>query len=130
MNHRSYRFLHTERHLKLWIYLLPIVGIVPAIWTLYFSPGSWDRSPKRSADALLNRSQKKLSRLSLTLALVWLSCYSLLSLGGANTSEVLSFRLLYANAIVTTIYFVTCTILMSRLGNKGLSAIDRIDETH
>ena len=124
MNHRSYRFPHTERHFKLWIYLLPIVGIVPAIWTLYLSPKS------RSAHSVENREQKKLSRLSLTLVLVWSSSYSLLSLGGVNTSEILSFRLLYANAIATTVYFVTCTILMSRLGNKSLSAIDRSDETH
>ena len=91
------------------------------MWTLYRT------SSKIPENSLSNREQKKASRLSLSLVLVWLSSYSLLSLGAANGSEIISFRLLYVNAIVTTAYFVTCTILMSRLGNKNLPLADQIE---
>lgn len=114
MNNQYSRPKDTQRHLKLWIYFLPVVGILPALWTLYKTPsGNLENSPP-------HREQKKASRLSLTLVLVWLSFYSLLSLGAANGSEIISFRLLYVNAILTTAYFVSCTILMSRLGSKNL----------
>ena len=122
MNDQSYRLKSTQRHLKLWIYLLPVVGVIPAIWTLYSS------FPGDLAEPAANREQKKVSRLSLTLVLTWLCSYSLLSLSAAHVTQIMSFRLLYANAIITTVYFVTCTILMSRLGNKSLPKIDKIKE--
>jgi len=121
MNNSYSRPKYTQRHLKLWIYFLPVIGIFPALWTLYRT------SSKIPENSLSNREQKKASRLSLSLVLVWLSSYSLLSLGAANGSEIISFRLLYVNAIVTTAYFVTCTILMSRLGNKNLPLADQIE---
>ena len=122
MNNQDYRPKNTQRHLKLWIYLLPVVGIFPAIWTLFHSPQN------NQADSVVIREQKKVSRLSISLVLTWLSSYSLLSLGAANVTQIMSFRLLYANAMITTIYFVTCTVLMSRLSNKSLSKTDKINE--
>lgn len=119
----------TERHLRLWIYLLPIVGVIPAIWTLYLSSRdkeifSEKKDPLNihSSDlaARPNRERQKVSRLSVTLILAWLSSYSLLSFGAANASGIMSFRLLYTNAILTTGYFVACTVLMSRLSKKSL----------
>lgn len=122
MNNR-YRPKSTERHLRLWIYLLPVVGVVPAIWTLY-RPYKGDR-----VYSGVDREQQKASRLSLTLAIVWSISYSLLSLGGTNASEIMSFRLLYANAILTTAYFVACTVLMSRLAHKSLPKVDEINKS-
>ena len=107
MNNPDYHSIHTSRHLKLWIYFLPVVGIVPAVWTLYRSDS--------------DRTAQKASRMSLNLVLIWLCSYSLLSLGAANASGIASFRLLYVNAILTTTYFVACTVMMSRLGNKTKS---------
>ena len=66
-----------------------------------------------------HREQIKASRLSLKLVLLWLISYSSLSFGAAGASEIISFRLLYANAILTTVYFVACTFMMIRLGNKS-----------
>ena len=124
----------TERHLRLWIYLLPVVGVIPAIWTLYLSPRNKE-IPSEKKDALhihssarcdrAHREQQKVSRLSVTLILAWLSSYSLLSLGAANASGIMSFRLLYTNAILTTGYFLACTVLMSRLSKKSLPLADR-----
>jgi uncharacterized membrane protein YhdT len=117
------QFLHPqkiEQHLKLWIYLLPVVGIIPAVWTLY--------RPQKNHQANLeeHREQKKASRLALNLVLIWLVSYGLLSFGATNASEIISFRLLYANAILTTVYFVTCTVLMSRLSYGTSPSVKKI----
>lgn len=112
-----------KRHLKLWIYLLPVVGIIPALWSLYRPPNHTQTFPE-------NREQQKVSRLAISLGLVWLSSYALFSLGAANGGEILSFRFLYANAILTTGYFLTCTILMSRLNRKSLSLEDEFPTRH
>ncbi|MGB5634134.1 MAG: hypothetical protein WBM44_13960 [Waterburya sp.] len=129
MNNQSYSSNHIEQYLKLWIYLLPIVGVIPAIWTLYraknnISINSKDSLPHSFA-AL--RQQQKASRLSINLMIIWLSSYALFSLGAANVSELMSFRLLYANAVTTTGYFLTCTWLMSQLGRKKLFSLKDIN---
>ena len=113
MNNQLLRPQNIERYLKLWIYLLPVVGIIPAVWTLY--------SPQKNNSNNLDeyREQKKASHLSIRLALVWLISYSSLSFGAASASEIISFRLLYTNAILTTAYFITCAVMMARLGNKS-----------
>lgn len=108
----------TEQHLQLWIYFLPVVGIIPAIWTQAKSKRnipSAQNNPFQDSKIL---QQLKASRLSLNLTLIWLSSYLLLSCGAANGIEIMAFRFLYANAIITTGYFVACTFMMSRLGKK------------
>ena len=111
---QSYSSNQIEQHLKLWIYLLPVVGVIPAIWTL-----SKVKNSQFSSCSVL-RQQQKMSRLSINLMIAWLSSYALFSLGAANVTELISFRLLYVNAILTTGYFVSCTLLMSRLGKRKL----------
>lgn len=116
----------TEQHLQLWIYFLPVVGVIPAIWTI---SQSQDRAIANSQNNPLKDSSKllqqlKASRLSLNLTLIWLCSYILLSCGAAEGTEIIAFRFLYANAIVTTSYFVACTFLMTRLGKKRLFYAD------
>ena len=50
--------------LQLFIYLVPVVGFFPALWTLYRRHGT--------------REQQAVSRLSVTLAFGWLFAYILL----------------------------------------------------
>ena len=52
------------KRLQLFIYLVPIVGFFPAVWTLYRRQGT--------------KQQRALSRLVITLALGWLFGYILL----------------------------------------------------
>ena len=118
MSHQYHSAKHTQRHLELWIYLLPIVGIVPSLWVLY-RPQS-----KNLGYEKIYREQQKASRLSISLALVWLTAYSLLSLSANNVSDIMSFRLLYTNAVMTTGYFLTCTFLMTRLNKKSLPIVN------
>ena len=89
------------KHLQLFIYLIPVVGTLPALWTLFRREGS--------------REQQKTSRLSVTLALIWLLAYSLLWMGAMQSSGFLTLRLLFMNSLFTTGYFLICISLMVRL---------------
>ena len=122
MSHQYHSAKHTQRHLELWIYLLPIVGVIPSLWVLY--------RPQSKAPGYeeIYREQQKASRTSISLALIWLTLYSLLSLSATSFSDVISFRLLYTNAVMTTGYFLTCTFLMTRLNKKSLPIVH--DDNH
>ena len=86
---------------QLSIYLLPVVGVLPALWTLYRTEA--------------NSEQKKASRLSIMLLLLWLTSYISLFMGTGQASDITAFRLLYTNALLTTAYFLICFGLMFRL---------------
>ena len=116
MSHQSYTQTKTEQHLQLWMYFLPVIGIAPAIWTLYRA-SNLSESENRVSNRVLLRQQKA-SRRAINLNLIWLSSYILSSWGASSASEILSFRMLYANAIITTGYFLACTYLMYR-GKKN-----------
>ncbi len=90
-----------ERQLRLWIYFLPVVGLLPSCWTLATGKG--------------DRHQQNASRLSITLILIWLGAYCTLSVGATQASEIVAFRLLYTNALLTTGYFLLCFVLLLRL---------------
>lgn len=89
--------------LKLFIYLVPILGFFPALLSLYRRQGS--------------RQEQAISRLVVTLALAWLAAYSLLGTG-AQISEALSLRLLITSSLLTTGYFLTNLWLMVRLWRR------------
>ncbi len=91
------------KHLQLFIYLIPILGFFPALWTLYRHQGS--------------REQLALSRLSVTLAGSWLLGYLLLGTG-AEMAEFLTLRLLLLNTLLTSGYFVASLWLMVRLWQR------------
>ena len=91
----------SEKQSQLWIYLLPVLGVFPAVWTLYRGKG--------------NLEQQKTSRLSLMLGLLWFTGYISLLMGATQSSEMLTFRLLYANTLLTSGYFLICLGLMFRL---------------
>ena len=89
------------QQLQLGMYLLPIVGIIPSLWTLYRGKAT--------------QQEQKTSRLSLILVLSWFIAYISLSFSANQTSDILAFRLLYTNALITTGYFLICIGLMFRL---------------
>ncbi|HEY9295715.1 MAG TPA: hypothetical protein VIQ31_04970 [Phormidium sp.] len=89
---------------QLFIYLIPVVGFFPALWTLY----------RRDSD----RQQQTVSRLSVTLALGWLLAYGLLGAGVAQASETLTLRLLFINGLLTSGYFLVSLWLMVRLWQR------------
>jgi len=89
--------------LQMFFYLVPVVGVFPSLWTLYRRQG--------------NREQQSVSRLSVTLALAWVSAYVLLGTGAqiSEISQELTLRLLFMNSMLTSSYFLVCVWLMVRL---------------
>jgi hypothetical protein len=98
--------------LQLSLYLLPVVGWIPALWTLYRKQGS--------------REQQSVSRLSVTLTLTWLLAYSLLWFGATQSSEFLMLRLLYLNGLLATGYILTCLGLTIRIWQGKTVRLPRI----
>jgi hypothetical protein len=95
--------------LETFLYLTPVIGLLPSIWAIY----------RRQ------RSQKQLAvcRLSILLACVWLSTYLSLNVGAdlAGSSTAIGFRLLFINSLATSSYFLTSLWLMLLLWqNKSL----------
>lgn len=85
------------------LYLIPVIGFFPALWTLYRRQGS--------------REQLAVSRLSITLSLTWMLGYLLLATGAA-TSDLLRLRLLILNTFLTSGYFLLSIWLMTRIIQK------------
>lgn len=90
----------TLERLKLVIYLVPVFGTFPALYSLWQRQGS--------------RKEQDVSRLVVTLALTWVIIYGLLS-AGSHLSPGVSLRFLVSNALVTTGYTLTNLVLMVRL---------------
>ena len=105
------------KHLQLFIYLIPIIGFFPALWTLYRD----GKQPTESSDPMKphqdSREQLTVSRLSVTLAGSWLLGYLLLGTG-AEMSEFLTLRLLLLNTLLTSGYFLVTFWLMVRLWQR------------
>ncbi|NJL83139.1 MAG: hypothetical protein HC890_09625 [Chloroflexaceae bacterium] len=94
------------RHPKLWqlqlsLYLLPVFGFFPALWTLYRRNGS--------------REEQSICRLSITLTLGWLLLSGLLTSGSAQTTGLWQLRLLYLDSLVVSGYFLVSLFLILRL---------------
>lgn len=113
-----------DRYLQLWLYFLPIVGVIPAAWTLFRTKNKVLLPDNPLQDYSRLDRQRKASRLSINLTLIWLCSYILFSYGANDATAIVSFRLLFANAMSTTGYFVSCVYFMSRIGKKRLFSID------
>ena len=90
---------------QLSLYLMPFLGAILA-------------GLKLSSKSSLDSEERKTSRLSLRMGLVWLVIYSTLWFGGHVTSDIWAIRFLYLNTIATTTYFLACFILLTRLWKK------------
>jgi hypothetical protein len=90
--------------MQLIVYLIPIVGSIPSLWTLYRHQG--------------NREQQAVSRFSVSLTVVWILAYILLWFGSLQESEMLTLRLLYLNGLLTSGYILVCLGFMIRIWQK------------
>ncbi|AFY44742.1 hypothetical protein [Nostoc sp. PCC 7107] len=90
---------HTNQR-QLLIYVIPVLGVLPSLWTLYRRQGS--------------REQLRVSRQSITMTFTWLLAYLLLATGAAS-SEFLALRLLILNSLITSGYFLVSIWLISRI---------------
>ncbi len=76
------------------LYLLPVLGILPALWEL--------NRPHP------NRENRRVSLLSLRLTGAWALGYAALWLGSTVGSDRLELRFLYLNGLLTSGYFLAC----------------------
>lgn len=90
--------------LQLMLYLIPVVGWIPAMWTLYHHQG--------------NSAQKSVNRISVTLTLSWAIAYILLWTSSSFTPETYTLRLLYFNGLLTSGYIVVSLGLILRLWRR------------
>lgn len=98
---------YSERNLErlqIFVYLIPVIGFLPALWTLYHQQGSAE--------------QRNVSRLVVTLTTGWVLGYLLLGAGsqftsGASLTSTLS--LLILSSLLTSGYFLANLWLMVRL---------------
>jgi hypothetical protein len=100
------------QRLQLFIYLIPVLGFFPALWTLYRRQGT--------------REQQSVSRLSVTLAVGWLLGYILFLSAGTQTSEFWAIRLMFLNSLFTSGYFLVSLGLMVRLWQRKLPRLPGI----
>jgi hypothetical protein len=117
-----------QQRLRLFFYLLPLVGILPAGVNLYLQRG-------RSQLGIEQRSQRQdlqVSRQAVSLAVAWFLALALVNLGGQlGESPPIAIPLL--NSVLTSGYFIANFWLMVQLGRgkrpelPGLSPIrDRL----
>lgn len=98
------------------LYLIPVIGFFPSLWTLY----------RRQA----SREQLTLSRLSITLSVTWLLGYIFLATGAA-TSSSFPLRLLILNSFLTSSYFLVSIWLIvstARGKTRRLPGLSRFAE--
>lgn len=98
--------------LKLIIYLVPIFGFFPSLWSLYFKQGS--------------QREQTVSKTAVTLALVWVAVYGLTAVG--SQTDLAATRLLITSLLATTGYFVTNLWLMVRLLQGGSARLPGISK--
>ena len=93
------------RQLRLYLYLVPILGFFPALWQLYGQKG--------------DRREQQISRQAIMLMLSWLSLYLGLGWGSGHLAGIGGFRVMYLNALLTSGYFLGCFVLMVRVWQKS-----------
>ena len=91
------------KHLQLFLYLIPVFGFFPALWTLYRREGT--------------REQRRLCRLTIALAFAWLVSYGSFALG-TNLAEGGRLTFLLASSLATSGYFLVNIWLMVRLWQR------------
>jgi hypothetical protein len=92
---------HDLKRLRLFLYLIPVVGFLPALWGLYQQQG--------------DRREQRVSRMAIILGLTW-ALGSLAGTVGGQMMDGPSLPLLLSQSLLTSGYFLTLLWLMVQLG--------------
>ena len=99
------RDLDALSRLETFLYLTPVVGLLPSMWAIY-------RCQR-------NKRQLAVCRLSVLLAFSWLSIYLSLNVGAdLSGASAVGLRLLFLNSLATSGYFMVSVWLMVLLWQK------------
>ena len=100
-----HRNIDALERLAAFFYLTPVIGLLPSMWAIY----------RRQGD----KRQLAACRLSVFLALAWLSIYLSLNVGADLSGDsTIGFRLLFLNSLATSSYFMASLWLMMLLWQK------------
>ncbi len=100
-----HRDLDALSRLETFLYLTPVVGLLPSMWAIY-------RCQR-------NKRQLAVCRLSVLLAFTWLSIYLGLNVGAdLSGASAVGFRLLFLNSLATSGYFMVSVWLMVLLWQR------------
>ena len=100
-----HRDLDALSRLETFLYLTPVVGLLPSMWAIY-------RCQR-------NKRQLAVCRLSVLLAFTWLSIYLGLNVGAdLSGASAVGLRLLFLNSLATSGYFMVSVWLMVLLWQK------------
>ena len=99
------RDLDALSRLETFLYLTPVVGLLPSMWAIY-------RCQR-------DKRQLAVCRLSVLLAFTWLSIYLSLNVGAdLSGASAVGYRLLFLNSLMTSGYFMVSIWLMVLLWQK------------
>ncbi|WP_016924668.1 hypothetical protein [Prochlorothrix hollandica] len=96
-----------QQRLRLFIYLIPLVGFFPALWCFY------GKGSRRSA-TLVSRRERQVSRMAITLGLGWLVA-TILVTTGSSLAELPEVGRLVLGSGLTSGYFLVNFWLMVQL---------------
>ena len=100
-----HRDLDALSRLETFLYLTPVVGLLPSMWAIY-------RCQR-------DKRQLAVCRLSVLLAFTWLSVYLSLNVGAdLSGASAVGLRLLFLNSLATSGYFMVSVWLMVLLWQK------------
>lgn len=91
------------KRIRMFVYLIPVIGVFPALWSLY----------RRQGD----RREQIVSRTAIILGFVWIVGYVTLG-SGAESASSLALSFWIANSVLTSGYFMTNLWLMLRLWQR------------
>jgi hypothetical protein len=106
-----HRDLDLTDRLETFFCLIPVIGLIPSLWTIYRQQS---HAPE---ERLCNRKKLAVCRLSVLLALSWVTIYLSCNVGAdlSGTSTSIGLRLLFINSLTTSGYFVSSLWLMMLL---------------
>ncbi|MEL6776419.1 MAG: hypothetical protein AAFO06_04115 [Cyanobacteria bacterium J06597_16] len=104
--------------LRTYLHLVPVLGVIPSLWTLY---GENYGEPGSTSEEIEESSVRSASRLSITIGIGCISAIALLGAGASTqASQMASLRFLMASSFVGSGYFLLSLVLMFRVA-KGQS---------
>jgi len=113
-----------QKRLRLFLYLIPLVGVVPAGVTLLRQRNQPEPRPEQRSQ----RQDIQVSRQAVSLATAWLLALCLVNLGG-QLGETPQLAVMLCNSVLTSGYFLASCWLMAQLGRgkrpelPGLNAL-------
>ena len=117
-----------QTRLKLILYLIPFVGFLPALWSLYHAPLRSPKFSRQDSKDIRSRKEGQVARLAVTSGGLWAVITVLLSTG-ALTGDGIGLGMLVWASLLTSSYFIVNVSLMiqvlrrQRLYLMGLSEV-------